>query len=428
LTRRFQGLAGMTTVSRRAFFGMTTAGAALAASRRGETAEARAESLRTLTEGIAPITAQEHAARIARLQSLMQQRKVAALLVDAGSTLEYFTGIRWWRSERTTAALIPAEGGIVIVTPFFEEASIRETLKVSADVWPWKEDESPFELIAAALRKRSTGEGPLAVEATTRFFIIDGVTKAGGARREVVSGDALVSACRIVKSPAELALMQAANDVTLAALKHVHGRIQAGLSGTDIMKMMVTTTETLGGSHEFSLVLLNEASAFPHGSKKPQTVREGSVVLVDTGCSVHGYQSDISRSWIFGEPSARQREVWDTVKRGQEIALATAKIGVPVGEVDKAVRAFYEGRGWSKDYGLPGTSHRTGHGIGMDGHEPPYLVRSDTTPFEAGMCFSDEPGIYIPGEFGIRMEDCWYMTEAGPKLFTPLATSIDRPI
>jgi Xaa-Pro dipeptidase len=428
LTRRFQGLAGMTTVSRRAFFGMTTAGAALAASRRGETAEARAESLRTLTEGIEPITAQEHATRIARLQSLMQQRKVAALLVDAGSTLEYFTGIRWWRSERTTAALIPAEGGIVIVTPFFEEASIRETLKVSADVWPWKEDESPFELIAAALRKRSKGEGPLAIEATTRFFIIDGVIKVGALGRELVTGDALVSACRIVKSPAELALMQAANDVTHAALKHVHGRIQAGLSGTDIMKMMVTTTETLGGSHEFSLVLLNEASAFPHGSKKPQTVREGSVVLVDTGCSVHGYQSDISRSWIFGEPSARQREVWDTVKRGQEIALATAKIGVPVGEVDKAVRAFYEGRGWSKDYGLPGTSHRTGHGIGMDGHEPPYLVRSDTTPFEAGMCFSDEPGIYIPGEFGIRMEDCWYMTEAGPKLFTPLATSIDRPI
>jgi Xaa-Pro dipeptidase len=157
-----------------------------------------------------------------------------------------------------------------------------------------------------------------------------------------------VSACRIVKSPAELALMQAANRVTHAALKHVHGRIQAGLSGTDILKMMVTATETLGGSHEFSLVLLNEASAFPHGSKKPQTVREGSVVLVDTGCSVHGYQSDISRTWIFGEPSARQREVWDTVKRGQEIALATAKIGVPVGEVDKAVRAFYEGRGWSK--------------------------------------------------------------------------------
>ncbi len=418
----------MTTVSRRAFFGVTTVGVALAACARKDAGDSSAQGLSSLTEGVQPITAQEHAARIAKLQSLMQQRKVAALLVEAGSTLEYFTGIRWRRSERTTAALIPAEGGVVVVTPFFEEPSVRETLKISADVRPWKEDESPFDLIAGALRNHAGAEGPLAVEATTRFFIIEHVTQAWGAGREVVSGDELVRACRIVKSSTELALMQSANDVTLAALKHVHGRTEEGMRGPDIMKMLVAATEALGGSHEFSLVLLNEASAYPHGSVKPQTVRRGSVVLVDTGCSVHGYQSDISRTWIYGEPSSRQREVWNTVKRGQEIALETAKIGIQVGAVDKAVRTFYEGRGWSKDYGLPGTSHRTGHGIGMDGHEPPYLVRSDTTPLEAGMCFSDEPGIYIPGEFGIRMEDCWYMSEAGPKLFTPLATSIDRPI
>jgi Xaa-Pro aminopeptidase len=406
---------------------MTTAGAALAASA-VYAAGSRVQSLSPLTKNSQPITAQEHSARLVKLQSLMQQRKVAALLVEAGSSLEYFSGIRWRRSERTTAALIPAEGGVTVVTPFFEEPSVRETLKIAADVRPWKEDESPFDLIVSALRDHAPAQGPLAVEATTRFFIIDRVTKAWGAGREIVSGDELVRACRMVKSPAELALMQSANDVTFAALKHVHGRIEAGMSGPDIMKMMVAATEALGGTHEFSLVLLNEASAYPHGSVKPQTIRKGSVVLVDTGCSVHGYQSDISRTWIFGDPSARQREVWNTVKRGQEIALETAKIGIPVGAVDKAVRAFYEGRGWSKDYGLPGTSHRTGHGIGMDVHEPPYLVRSDTTPFEAGMCFSDEPGIYIPGEFGIRMEDCWYLSEARPKLFTPLATSIDQPI
>jgi Xaa-Pro dipeptidase len=278
------------------------------------------------------------------------------------------------------------------------------------------------------VRDRRAVEGPLAVEATLRFFITDHVTRALGAGATLVSGDELVRACRIVKSPTELALMQSANDVTLAAIRHVHGRIEAGMSGPDIMKILVAATETLGGSHEFSLVLLNEASAFPHGSDKPQTIRKGSVVLVDSGCTVHGYSSDISRSWIFGEPTVRQREVWNTVKRGQEIALETATLGIPVGAVDKAVRAFYESKGWSKDYGLPGTSHRTGHGIGMDGHEPPYLVRSDTTPLQAGMCFSDEPGIYIPGEFGIRMEDCWHMTEAGPKLFTPLAASIERPI
>ena len=418
----------MTTASRRAFFGVAGAGAALAAGGKLYAADSQAQNLSSLTKSAQPISAQEHAGRIAKVQSLMQQRKVAALLVEAGSSLEYFTGIHWWRSERTTAALIPAEGGVVVVTPFFEEPSVRETLKVSADVRPWKEDESPFDLIASALRDRAAKEGPLAVEATTRFFIIDRVTKAWGTGREVVSGDELVRACRIVKSSAELALMQSANDVTFAALKHVHGRIEAGMSGPDVMKILVAATEALGGTHEFSLVLLNEASAYPHGSIKAQTVRKGSVVLVDTGCSVHGYQSDISRTWVLGEPSARQREVWNTVKRGQEIALETAKLGVPVGAVDKAVRAFYEGKGWSKDYGLPGTSHRTGHGIGMEVHEPPYLVRSDTTPLEAGMCFSDEPGIYIPGEFGIRMEDCWYMTAAGPKLFTPLAASIDRPI
>jgi Xaa-Pro dipeptidase len=418
----------MATVSRRDVFGMTAAGAALFASVRGDAAESPTQNLASLTKAAQPITAPEHAARIAKVQSLMQQRKVAALLVEAGSSLEYFTGIRWWRSERTTAVLIPASGGVTVVTPYFEEPSIRETLKVTGDVLPWKEDESPFDLIAGALRDHAPKEGPLAVESTTRFFIIDAITRAWRSGRQVVSGDDLVRPCRMIKSAAELALLQAANDVTIAALKHVHGRIEAGMQRPDIMRMLVEATEALGGTHEFSLVLLNEASAYPHGSEKPQSIREGSVVLIDTGCSVHGYQSDISRTWVFGEPTARQREVWDTVKRGQELALETAKLGVPVGDVDKAVRAFYEGKGWARNYGLPGTSHRTGHGIGMDGHEPPNLVRNDTTPFAAGMCFSDEPGIYIPGEFGVRMEDCWYMSEAGPKLFTPLAKSIDQPI
>ncbi len=314
-----------------------------------------------------------------------------------------------------------------MVTPHFEVPSVQESLRVAADFRPWHEDQSPFELIGAALRAGSATRGPLAVEATTRYFIIDHTQKAL-AGRDIVSGEALVNACRMIKSPAELALMQAANDVTIAALRNVHGRIAVGMSGSDIMNLLVAATTALGGRHEFSLVLLNEASAYPHGSEHPQSVREGSVILVDTGCKVHGYSSDISRTWVYGEPTARQREVWDTVKRGQEIALETAKIGVPVGDLDRAVRAYYEGRGWAKNYGLPGTSHRTGHGIGMDGHEPPNLMRADRTPLAAGMCFSDEPGIYIPGEFGVRMEDIWTMTEQGPKLFTPLAKSIDQPI
>lgn len=417
-----------TILSRRALLGVLGAGA-LAAGTPAFAARSKAKGPVSLTKDAKPITSEEHAARIARLQSLMQQRKIGALLLEAGASLEYFTGIHWWRSERTTAAVIPAEGGIVAVTPAFEEPSVRETLKVPADVRPWKEDESPFDRLAGALRDRVTSSGGLAIEGTTRYFIVDRVAAASGlSGRDVVPGDDLVRACRLLKSPAERALLKTANDVTMAALKSVHARLEAGMERADVMTMLVEATEALGGAHQFSLVLLNEASAYPHGSEKPQAIRKGSVVLVDSGCSVHGYQSDISRTWIVGEPTARQRDVWNTVRRGQEIALETAKIGAPAGDVDRAVRAFYEAKGWGRDYALPGLSHRTGHGIGMEGHEPPYLVRSDTTPLEAGMCFSDEPGIYIPGEFGIRLEDCWAMTESGPKLFTPLATSIDQPV
>jgi Xaa-Pro dipeptidase len=384
-------------------------------------------TLKSLTTASQPITPAEHEARLDKVQQLMQRQKVAALLVESGSTLAYFTGVRWPRSERTTAALIPASGRTVIVTPFFEEPSVRETLKVPADVRHWNEDESPFALLANALREQHS-PGPLAIEGTTRLFIVEHMAQSLPSRPAVILGDSLVGPCRMIKSAAELALMQTANNVTLAALRHVHGKVERGMTANDIVTLMVDATEKLGGSHEFSLVLLNEASAYPHGSLTPQSVHEGSVILIDTGCTVHGYQSDISRSWVYGESTPRQREVWNTVKQGQEVALQSVKLGEPAGAIDKAVRTFYEQKGWRKDYALPGLSHRTGHGIGLDGHEPPYLVRSDTTPLQAGMCFSDEPGIYIPGEFGIRLEDCWYLSEQGAKLFTPLARSIEQPI
>ena len=415
-------------VSRREFLSISAAGAAIAGCAAPlAQASAPLAGLSPLTGSVQPIDSAEHGARLAKVQGLMEQHRMGALLIESGSTLEYFTGVRWHRSERTTAALVPAQGRPVVVTPAFEEPSVRETLKVDADVRPWKEDESPFELLAGAWRDHAHG-GPLAIEPTTRYFIVERVAAAAAAKPSIVPGDELVRACRMVKSSAELALMQTANTVTISALRYVHGQVRAGMPATDILALMVAATEQLGGSHEFTLVLLNEASAYPHGSIKPQQVRQGSVILIDTGCSVHGYQSDITRSWVFGESSARQRELWDTVKRGQELALETAKPGVAAGAVDKAVRAFYEQKGWSHDYGLPGLSHRTGHGIGLDVHESPYLVRNDTTPLQPGMCFSDEPGLYIPGEFGIRLEDCWYMTEGGPKLFTPLAQSIDQPV
>jgi len=425
----------MKTLSRRALFELAAAGAAASAAAAGAVAADNpgathhAAATETRKAGAVPqITAQEHETRLAKVQGLMQQRKVAALLLEAGSSLEYFTGIHWWRSERTTAALIPAQGRTVVVTPYFEEPSVHETLKIAAEVRTWKEDESPFELLAGAFREHAALPGPLAVEATTRFFIIEHVVRIVGRRANVVPADELVNGCRMIKSAAELALMQAANDITIGALRQLHAKVSSGMRSSDILDLLIATTKRLGGNYEFGLVLLNEASAYPHGSVKPQQVHSGSVILIDTGCSVHGYQSDISRSWIYGEPSARQREVWRTVKRGQELALESAKPGTPVGAIDRAVRAFYEQKGWSRDYGLPGLSHRTGHGIGMDVHEAPYLVRNDATPLQPGMCFSDEPGLYIPGEFGIRLEDCWYMTEGGPKTFTPLARSIEQPI
>src|ERR1700677_724321 len=386
-----------------------------------------AAPLKSLTGDAKPISADERHARIAKAQSLMAQRKVAALLVESGSSLEYFTGIRWRRSERITLGVIPASGEVLVVTPAFEEPSVRETLQVGGDVRPWDEHENPFEKIVQGLKDRGINSGVLAAESTMRFFIIAGIREASSAY-EIIPADPIVRACRLIKSPAELALLQVANDVTIEALRQVHAQVALGMSGPDIGALMDHATISLGGSPEFSLVLLNEASAYPHGSVKPQKIREGSVILMDCGCAVHGYQSDISRSWVFGQPNARQRKVWDTVKRGQEIALETAKINVPVGAIDDAVRKYYESQGWGPGYRLPGLSHRTGHGIGLDGHEPPYLVHGDSTPLQAGMCFSDEPGIYVPGEFGVRLEDCWAMTDAGPKLFTPLAKSLDEPI
>jgi Xaa-Pro dipeptidase len=416
----------MTQLTRRDFFGFAAAGAALAAGMPSRAACAEAKPAGA-PAGAPPITPAERALRVAKLQSHMQRDNVAALLVEAGSSLEYFTGIRWWRSERTTAALIPASGQVVVVTPFFEVPSVRESLEVDADIRPWHEDQDPFALIADATKGYASG-APLAVEGTTRFFIVDHARAVPRFGRPVVSGEALVNACRMIKSPAEIALIQSANDVTLAAIRHAHREVKNGMTGPDIRALLYAQLEASGCTDLFGLVLINEASAYPHGTDQPQAVRDGSIVLVDVGCRLHGYSADISRTWVQGEPTKRQREVWDTVLRGQEIVLETARVGRPVGDLDIAVRDFYEGLGWAKDYGLPGTSHRAGHGIGMDVHEPPNLMRADRTPLEAGMCFSNEPGIYIPGEFGVRLEDIWQMTAGGPKLFTPLAKSIDEPV
>jgi Xaa-Pro aminopeptidase len=422
-------------LSRRDFLGgactvaLAASDVALAASDGGaRAASPHAPDLKSITDKAKAISAGERRGRIAKVQALMSQQTIGALLVESGSTLEYFTGIRWHRSERTTAALIPASGSVMVVTPAFEEPSVRETLQVDGDIRTWSESENPFETIVKGLGDRGVLSKSIAVEPTTRFFVVDGIRRASKSMLELVAGDTLVRACRLIKSQAELALMQTANDVTLEALRWVHSHVARDMHASDIAALMDSATTALGGAPEFSLVLLNEASAYPHGSARPQSIREGSIILMDCGCTVQGYQSDISRTWVFGEPSARQRKVWNTVKRGQELALETAKIGIEVGRIDDVVRRYYESEGWGPAYKLPGLSHRTGHGIGMDGHEPAYLVHGDSTLLQPGMCFSDEPGIYIPGEFGVRLEDCWHMTASGPQTFTALAKSLGDPI
>jgi Xaa-Pro dipeptidase len=371
-----------------------------------------------------PITTAERLQRIAKAQQLLRAAGLKALLVEAGSSLVYFTGVQWRRSERLTAAVIPAEGEPLIVTPEFEEPSIRESLNIPAQFRVWNEHESPLALIADWLKAHGAGAGPVGVEDTVRFFAFDGLRALGVETR----GDAgVVRACRVVKSPAELALMQAATDITIAAYRETGSQIARGMTPADIGKIMSSAMTKRGAVEEFTLVLLGEASAYPHGSGKPQEVRPGEVVLMDCGCNVQGYQSDISRTMVMGEPTKQQRSVWELVRRGQQIAFDTAKVGTPAGAVDDAVRSAYEKAGYGPGYKLPGTSHRTGHGIGLDGHEPVNLVHGETTKLAAGMCFSNEPGIYIPGSFGVRLEDCIHMTESGPKWFSVPPSTVDAP-
>lgn len=390
-------------------------------------AEPDLSALRDITGGSVPIGPEERARRLARAQGLMKANGIGAILIEPGSTMVYFTGVQWWRSERLTAAIIPVEGQPCIVTPFFEEPSVRETLAVPAKVRVWQEDQNPLAVVAGFLRDRKLSGRPIGIEETARFFAFDGLQKAVPGVL-LVSANPVVRGCRMVKTPAEIALMQLATDVTMAAYRWLHPRVEAGMTGAEIGALMSAATRKLGGSPEFSMALVGEASAYPHGSKQVHRVAEGQVVLMDCGCTVQGYQSDVSRSWVHGKPSAEQRKVWDMVAKGQQVALAAAKIGAPAGSIDDAVRRFYTAQGFGPDYRLPGLSHRTGHGIGMDGHEPVNLVRGEATPLAPGMCFSNEPGLYLPGRFGIRIEDCFRMTEDGPVWFSKPPQSIEAPI
>lgn len=414
--------------SRRTLFGLlggAAAGLALTPAARASLPDLAA--LPNLAEGAVPIGKAERTARIAKAQALMAENNIGAIVIEPGSSLIYFTGLHWWRSERLTACILPAEGEPCIVTPFFERPSVEETLAVPAEIRVWQEDEDPAELVAGFLKDRKLAARPVGMEATVRYFAVEGLQRALP-DAELVLADPIVRGCRMIKSPAEIAIMQIATDVTIAAYRWVYPRVETGMSQADVAAMMNAATRQLGGEPEFSMVLVGKGSAYPHGTKVPEKVAPGQVVLMDCGCMVQGYQSDVSRTFVHGVASTEQRKVWNHVAEGQKTAFHAAQLGVPAGQIDDAVRAYYESLGYGPRYALPGLSHRTGHGIGLDGHEPVNLVHGETARLAEGMCFSNEPGLYLPGQFGVRLEDCIHMTADGPEYFSTPPESLDAPM
>ena len=394
-------------------------------------AEPDLAALRDIASGTAPIGESERRDRIARAQAAMRAHGIGAVVIEPGSSMVYFTGVEWHRSERLTCAILPVEGTPCIVTPFFEEPSVRQTLGIAADVRVWQEDEDPLKLVAGFLKERKLAARAIGIEETVRYFAVDGLARAldgSGPGAKIVSANPVVRAVRMRKTAPEIALMQAATDVTIAAYRWTYPRIEKGMTPADIAALINTATRHLGGEPEFALILIGAAAAYPHGSRDPQIVADGQIVLMDCGCTVQGYQSDVSRTFVYGNATKEQRRVWDQVRAGQAKAFAAAQIGTPAGHVDDAVRGYYQTLGYGPRYALPGLSHRTGHGIGLDGHEPVNLVHGETMPLDEGMCFSDEPGLYLPGKFGVRLEDCFHMTASGPKWFSVPPVSLDAPM
>ncbi len=383
--------------------------------------------LENMTDDVVPISVQEREARIQKAQRLLVEQKMGALLLESGTSMEYFTGIKWWPSERTMVAVIPASGEVKYICPGFEESRFRELITIGKDVYVWQEDESPYKQIANAIKDAGIQTGSIGIEERLRFFIFDGIKKVAP-HLNYVSGDPVTVPCRMIKSSAEIALMQKANDITVAAIKAGISGMKEGMSHSDVAAIITGAQRQLGKDAGGALVLFGQASAFPHGTTKPQKLKKGDIVLMDCGCQVEGYTSDITRTVVFGaEPTKRQQEIWNLEQRSQAAGFAAAKLGAACQEVDAAARKVLTDAGFGPGYKLPGLPHRTGHGIGMDGHEWGNMVKGNQQILQPGMCFSVEPTISIPGEFGVRLEDCAYMTATGAKWFSPPAVSINQP-
>jgi Xaa-Pro dipeptidase len=392
----------------------------------GSTAEAELAALAPWPNPAPAITQQEHLARIARAQALMADLDAEALIVGAGPSLRYFAGVGWNPTERLVAMILPREGGPTMVCPRFELGSLQASLGIEAPIVLWEEHESPYAL--AALLLADLGARSLAIDPALPFFAFDALRLAAPEMR-TLNGAPIIDGCRMIKSPAELALMSQAKAMTLEVHRHAARILAPEITTTAVRRFIDQAHRTLGADDgsSFCAVQFGHASAYPHGLPGEQKLADGDLVLIDTGCKVRGYNSDITRTYVFGAPSAEHRRVWDVEKQAQAAAFAAVKPGVPCEEIDAAARRVLEAAGFGPDYTLPGLPHRTGHGIGLAVHEAPYLVRGDRTPLAPGMCFSNEPMIVIPETFGVRLEDHFYVTADGAAWFTEPQPSLDEP-
>ena len=367
----------------------------------------------------------EFRARIAGLQARLRQDGVKAVWLDASSSLTYYTGLSLGLSERIHGALVPAAGPLVYVSPTFEEPKLRTLLRLPGEVAVWEEDESPFALIATRLAALDCPGRGLALDPATPFVFAAALAGATGA--PPVSAQPMIVAQRQVKSAAEIAIIQTAMDASVRVQRAVHAGLRPGISTSEVAEFVNAAHVALGLKPLFVAVQFGEATAYPHGVPYPQTLAEGDMVLVDLGGTLQGYRSDITRTYVHGTPTPRQRQLWDLERRAQEAAFAAARPGAPCAAVDAAARGVLEAAGFGPGYNVPGLPHRTGHGLGLDIHEEPYIVKGNETPLQAGMCFSIEPMLCVYGECGVRLEDIAYMTETGPRWFSAPAPSLDAP-
>ena len=394
----------------------------------GSTAEAELAALKNMRGDVPPIGVEERLQRIARAQAIMREKGIDALYLDVSSSMTYFTGLKFRRTERMHSAVLPAKGEIVYISPAFEVEKLKTMTSFGEKIAVWEEDEDPTATVTETVRALGYPSGTIAVDEATPFFTFDGLRRAGNAYTFINSID-VTAGCRMIKSEHELALMQTAKNITLEAHKAAARIMREGITTTEVQAFITAAHRKLGseGDPPFNAVLFGEATAYPHGVPYPQTLKEGDMILIDTGAPVDGYLSDITRSYVFGEPTKRQRDVWNLEKEAQAAGFAAAKPGNRCEDIDIAARGVINGAGFGPGYATPGLPHRTGHGIGLDVHEWPYLVKGDRTVLRPGMTFSNEPTICIYGEFGVRLEDHMVITETGARWFTQPAHSVDDP-